>query len=474
MKKSLITLLSLIVLYHAKAQRPVAGTWEGTLTVSTTSLRIVLHINDSHGTYTATMDSPDQGAKGIPASRVEVNGDSLLLEVAVAHAKLSGKLTSDSTFSGQWIQGVSFPLDLKKLPAGQTAIESKRPQTPKPPFPYQSNDVVYYNKNKSIQYGATITKPIGNGPFPALLLLTGSGQQNRDEELFGHKPFAVLADYLTRKGYMVLRVDDRGIGQTTGDVKAATTKDFADDAMVGLDYLKTLPDVDRTKLGLLGHSEGGMIAEMVAAQRSDIDFVILLAAPGENIIDLMTDQNRAVLQSSGLISTQIESYLTLYKPLMTAITSAATDTAGRMAATTVVNHWIAKTPKDIVAATTGITNNSSKQAFIAKSVEELYKPWFRFFFRYQPDVYVRKMNTKVLALNGDKDIQVFSKTNLAALKASLQKSASKKFDVVELKGLNHLFQHCSKCTVAEYGELEETIAPEALEAIGTWLNKNIK
>lgn len=474
MKKSLIALLSLVIVHHAEAQKNIAGTWEGKLNVSTTSLRIVIHIDGNPGAYIATMDSPDQGAKGIPVNRVNVNGDSLLLEITAIHGKLAGKLTSDTTFSGQWIQGASLPLELKKLPAGQMPTEAKRPQTPKPPFSYESDDVVYYNKDKSIQYGGTITKPKGGGPFPALLLITGSGQQNRDEEIFGHKPFAVIADYLTRKGYLVLRVDDRGVGQTTGDVKNATTKDFADDAMVGLDYLKSLPDVDKKKIGLLGHSEGGMIAEIVAAQRKDLAFVVLLAAPGVSIVDLMTDQNRAVLQTTtGLTKTQIESYLTLYKPLASVIASAYSDTAARNAATTVLNNWLAKTPKDIAAATTGITSDSIKQAFVEKSVEELYKPWYRFFFRYQPATYVQKMNTKVLALNGDKDIQVFSKTNLPALKASLQKSPSKTFETVELSGLNHLFQHCTKCTVAEYGALEETFASEALEVIGTWLDKNV-
>lgn len=458
-----------------QAQENIAGTWEGKLNAGAVSLRIIFHINGQAGAYTATMDSPDQGAKGIPVGRVSRANDSLLLEVAAIGGKLSGKLASDTTFNGQWTQGgASLPLDLKKLGVGQSVAELKRPQTPKPPFPYESSDVVYYNKDRSIQYGATVTKPRGAGPFPALLLITGSGQQNRDEEIFGHKPFAIIADYLTRKGYLVLRVDDRGVGQTTGDVKSATTKNFADDAMVGLDYLKTLSDVDKTKIGLLGHSEGGMIAEMVAAQQKDIAFVVLLAAPGEPIIDLMTEQSRAVLQSSSMSQQQLESYLALRKSLSSAVSLVESDSAAHAAATTVVNDWLAKTPKDVALASTGIANDSSKQDFVNKAVEMLYKPWWQFFFRYQPDVYVRKMNAKVLALNGDKDIQVFSKTNLPALKASLQKSPSKNFEVVELKGLNHLFQHCTKCTVAEYAELEETFAPEALQTIGTWLGKNVK
>lgn len=475
MKKIVFVFLSVAAVYYLQAQQAVAGVWEGKLNTGAVSLRIVLHINGEAGAYTATMDSPDQGAKGIPVSRVLQMDDSLLLEVAAIGGKLSGKLVNDTVFNGQWMQGgASLPLDLKKLATGQSIADPKRPQTPKPPFAYESNDVIYYNKDKSIQYGATVTKPKGAGPFPALLLLTGSGQQNRDEEIFGHKPFAVIADYLTNKGYVVMRVDDRGVDQTTGDVQYATTKDFADDAMVGLDYLKTLPGVDKTKIGLLGHSEGGMIAEIVAAQRKDVPFVVLLAAPGEPILDLMTEQSRAVLQSSAMTKPQLESYLALRRSLSLVVSLAASELEAHTAATKVLSDWLANTPKDVATASTGIAGDSSKQDFVNKAVEMLYKPWWQFFFRYQPDQYVRKMNTKVLALNGDKDIQVFSKTNLPALKASLQKSPSKTFETVELKGLNHLFQHCIKCTVAEYAELEETFAPEALAMISNWLDKNVK
>jgi pimeloyl-ACP methyl ester carboxylesterase len=333
---------------------------------------------------------------------------------------------------------------------------------------------VYSNRDKSIQFGATITKPKGSGPFPAVLLISGSGPQNRDEELFGHKPFAVLADDLTKRGYLVLRVDDRGVGQTTGDFKSATSKDFADDAMAGLDYLKSLPEVDQTKMGLLGHSEGGMIAEMIAAQRKDLDFVILLAAPGEKIIDLMVNQNRAVLQSNGVNKETADAYVALYKPLALVLSSGGDAKALKIAAKQIVANWLKQTPKEIVLATTGIKDEQSEDAFINEFYKTVSQPWFRYFLQYDPAAYVKKIGAKVLALNGDKDIQVLAKTNLAGLKAALQKSPSKTYEVKELKGLNHLFQQCQKCTVGEYGQLEETIAPEVLQAIGEWLVKNVK
>ncbi len=292
--------------------------------------------------------------------------------------------------------------------------------------------------------------------------------------MFGHKPFAVIADYLTKKGYLVLRVDDRGIGQTTGEIKNATSKDFANDALVGLDYLKALPEVDKGKLGLLGHSEGGMIAEMIAAQRNDLSFVVLLAAPGEKVIDLMAHQNGAILQTAGVPKHFIESYLSLYKPLALALTSSTSESAAKAAANTIVNNWLKKTPKEVVSATTGIRDKKSREAFIQAFQKGIGTPWFSYFLHYDPAAYVKKISASVLALNGNRDIQVLAGPNLAGLNALLQKSKTRHFDVVELSGLNHLFQRCTQCTVAEYGQLEETISPSVLETIGTWLEKNVK
>jgi pimeloyl-ACP methyl ester carboxylesterase len=474
MKKIGLLFISALCFHSSFGQKNIEGIWQGKLNVATTSIRLVVHIKKEAEKYLATMDSPDQGAKDIPFSTVWVEGDSVLMEMKAIGGKLSGRFTSDTTFSGRWFQGTSLPLDLKKLAASEVLAEMKRPQTPKPPFPYKSEDVVYTNKDKSIQYGATVTSPQGNGPFPALLLITGSGQQNRDEEIFGHKPFAVLADYLTRKGYVVMRVDDRGVGQTTGDVKKATSKDFAGDALVSLNYLKALPQVSKTKLGLLGHSEGGMIAQIVAAQRADVAFVIMLAGPGEKIIDLMGRQNKAVLQNTGLSEKAIDGYVDLYNSMGLVVALAPTDTAAKLAALPVLNNWLKKTPADVVAATTNIKTEGDKQTFITEFAKTFRAPWFNYFIKYNPDVYVQKMKAKVLALNGEKDIQVAPEQNLAGLKASLQKGGNKNFETMELKGLNHLFQHCQKCTVAEYGVLEETMAPEVLETIAQWLEKNVK
>lgn len=470
MKRVNLFIVAIFAFSIATAQKNIAGVWEGKLNVGTTSLRLVFHLKKDSTGFSGSMDSPDQGAKGIGLSKVELKMDSLLMEVASAGGKAIGRLVNDSTFSGHWVQGASLPLELKKVGAPSTV---NRPQTPKPPFAYQSEDVIYYNKDQSIQYGATITFPNRGGPFPAMILITGSGQQNRDEELFGHKLFAVIADYLTRQGYAVLRVDDRGVGKTTGNVESATSKDFAEDVKVGLDYLKGRKEVAKNKIGMLGHSEGGMIAQIVAAERPDIAFVVSLAGPGQKIDELMLDQNRAIMQATGVSKEAVDEYLTLYKAILPAIINAPSDSAAKTASTGIISQWMKNTPKETVVATTGITEEEGTENFVNSFTESLRSPWFTYFLNYDPAPYIRKMKGKVLVLNGEKDIQVLSKPNLDGWRSSLAKRGVAKYDIIELKGLNHLFQHCTSCTIQEYGQLEETIAPEALEVIGAWLKKNV-
>lgn len=469
-KKYTAFLLMIMLSFSAMAQKKIDGIWEGTLHANV-DIRIVFHIHPNGENYTVALDVPDQGAKDIPASAVRVSKDSISVEIEKIHGSYAGRITDDSTITGVWTQGRGFPLNIKKV-REITAV--KRPQTPMSPFPYKSEDVVYFNAGKSVRYGATITSPEGKGPFPALLLITGSGQQNRDEEIFQHRPFAVIADYLTRKGYIVMRVDDRGTGQTTGDLTLATSRDFANDAEVSFDYLKMKKEVDPARMGLLGHSEGGMIAQMIAAERKDIGFLVFLAAPGEKTTLLMEEQNAAILRTAGMSQAYTGQYLSLYRSLIPAVTSAPSFAEAKQAASGLVDAWTTKTDKNIVLATTGINSETTKERFINSFVPALYTPWYRYFLSYDPDINLRKIKSKVLALNGDKDIQVIAGTNLPEMKASLKKSLSKDVEIKELTGLNHLFQHCRSCTVQEYGQLEETIAPEVLDTISSWLNAHVK
>lgn len=459
------------------AQADVTGIWNATLNIAG-DLHLVLHVTKTqNGLYEGTVDSPDQNVSGIKCDKVDVGTSvegNTTLGFTITKIKLSytGKLLNDSVLTGTFTQGITTTLDFHRTNVPFTAKNIVRPQTPKPPFPYKSEEVIY--NGNSLQYGGTITIPQGSGPFPAVLLITGSGPQDRDETIFNHKPFAVLADALTKDGFIVLRVDDRGIGTSTGNFVTSTTEDFAKDVNASLDYLKTRPEVNDKNIGLLGHSEGAMIAPIVASQRKDVKFIVLLAAPGVKIIDLMTEQNAAVLRSSGVSSQAAENFKPVYRQITMAITNAP-DTATAMRNTTqIVNDWYNKTDSATLLVL-GFNSENAKDQYI-KTMTTVYSgDWFKYFMQFDPQPYLSDLKkVKVLALNGSKDIQVVSQQNLPAVAAALKEGRTKTFETKELPGLNHLFQTCTKCTFTEYGELQETIAPVALQTITDWLNRNVK
>jgi uncharacterized protein len=447
----------------------LAGDWHGKINVGV-ELRLVFHISkDSAGAFTTTFDSPDQSAFAIPTNKTTVEGDSVFIDMKNIGASFAGRLEKDSLLTGMFTQKIKFHLQLKK---GE-GIENKKPQTPQAPFPYKSEDVVYNNTDKSIQLGATITIPNGKGPFAAAVLITGSGAQNRDEEIMGHKIFAVLADHLTRKGFVVLRVDDRGVGKSTGDFSSATSLDFANDLNESIDYLKSRAEVDKNKIGLIGHSEGGMIAPMVASKRNDIDFIVLLAAPGIEIKELMTEQNAAILQSSGISSRATKSYTTFYNKLLTTIINSPDSISAKESTNRLVNEWIQQTDTAIIKEL-GWADEKTRTEILNSIISAFASPWFTYFLKFDPQPNLEKIRSKVLALNGSKDLQVNPTSNLAAIKKALAKSKSPLYQVKEMPGLNHLFQTCNTCTLNEYGELSETFSPVALNFISDWLLKNVK
>lgn len=468
--KNLITIILLLTVFiNANAQSGAAyqGSWGGTLHVGQ-DLRIVFHIKDNgKGGLVTTADSPDQSALGLKCDTTWVSSDGITIQMRAMNASFTGKLQSDSVLEGTFRQGMDFPLTLKKS-GGR-----KRPQEPKPPFPYKSEDVIYNNTDGSLQYGATITIPSGSGTFPAVLLITGSGAQNRDEEILGHKPFAVLADALTRNGFVVLRVDDRGVGKSTGKFGEATSADFAEDVNTSLNYLRNRPEVNKKKLGLIGHSEGGLIAPMVASKRDDVNFIVLLAGPGVRITQLMAEQNAALLRTSGVPEKAVQLYINIYLAAWEEILAAPDSITARNRATAQIASWAAKTDSATLAQL-GFTSQQVLEKS-AESLVSLYQnKWYRYFMQFDPQPYLQSLKCKVLALNGSKDIQVISSSNLAGIEAALKKSKSKQYTVKELPGLNHLFQTCTTCTLADYGELEESFSPIALEEINNWLNKNVK
>jgi pimeloyl-ACP methyl ester carboxylesterase len=480
MQKILLT-LSVFFIFNISYSQNITGTWQGNLNVQGNSIPIVFHIiKDSSNNLAASFDSPSQHAFNLLCNAVIVKEDSVILMMESINGKYTGKLSADKKqMTGTWHQGGgSLALDVNKTSETVVIKTQNRPQTPKPPYPYHSEDVEYFNADKSLQYGATITYPSTTEnnktkKFPSIILITGSGQQDRDETIFGHKSFAVIADYLTKKGYLVLRVDDRGIGKSTGNFAKSTTADFVKDVEVSLDFLEQQPQVDKNKIGLLGHSEGGMIAPVVADARKEINFIVLLAGPGIPITQLMKEQVEAVAASSGK------------SPELTKITgqlySIFTEEINKNEDSTTTHNNIKN--KLIVFAQNSDTATRSAMGFndlttidknITDGIERFTTPWLKYFLAFNPQPYLEKLHCKVLALNGSKDVQVIPESNLAGIKASLKKSKSPKYDVIEIPGLNHLFQTCIKCSPDEYGDLEESFSPKALDIIGNWLDKNVK
>ncbi len=476
MKKLVIFLLIIVAFTKLHAQKNFNGIWEGKLDVGI-SLRIVFHFDkQADGSYKGTMDSPDQNVKGIPISNILISADSITVEVKSIGGSYKGIIIKDSTISGSWNQGVgSYALTTHHVKVASVVNEgslAKRPQTPKPPFTYAVEEVGYDNADKSVHFGGSFTYPKTSGSFVTAILITGSGQQDRDETILNHKPFAVIADYLTKKGFAVLRVDDRGVGKTTGNVKEATSADFARDVEAGLTYLKTRKEVDAKKLGLIGHSEGGLIASIVASKNKDINFVIMLAGPGVKGADLLADQNEAVLKASGVAADAALAYKTLYKQITKDMFTLNDSIAVFDKAWHDELLWQEKQPASILA----VLNMSLKDSInikkhISTVIAFFMNPWMKYFFNSNPAPLIEKFQCKTLALDGSKDVQVIATSNLAGIHKALEKSKSPAYETRELPGLNHLFQHCTKCTISEYGELEETFAPEALEIMGNWLRK---
>ena len=480
--KAFVLMLSAVLFSIIVFSQGITGNWEGKLETQGSKIPIIFHISkDSADQYIATFDSPDQKAFNLPCSGVIVKEDSVVLLMKILNGKYAGKLSDDKKqLTGRWYQaGGSLPLIVNKTGDKVTIKTIKRPQTPVAPFAYRSEDVEYDNTDKSVHFGGTFTVPLPDTTinyfrapiYPTVLLITGSGMQDRDESIMNHKPFAVIADYLTKQGIAVLRVDDRSMGKTTGFFARSTSADFANDVEAGINYLKTRNDVDKSNIGLLGHSEGGMIAPMVASRRSDIKFIVLLAGPGVKIAELMEQQNVDVAASNGVSKKKLEQFRLLYRSIINAIINEKDTAIAKQKATEAFLNWQTDKSAALVKSTTGVSDEKSRLAYINNLVVTLSQPWYNYFLKFTPEDYLTRLQCAVLAINGEKDIQVAAKSNLAAIKKALEKSKSVKYATVEMPGLNHLFQHCKKCTIEEYGELEETFSPEVLGIISKWIKE---
>jgi len=470
MKRTFLPLLALIIFtvtaYSQRTFSEIEGSWSGKMKTPAGELQMVLHfIMTEADTMKATADAPDQGVKDIPCGRVTLEDDTLFVDIPMVKGYYRGGFSSDSLISGKWTQlGATYDLVLKK---GAKPVELKRPQEPQPPYPYREEKVNFMNTVENFSLAGTLTLPEGTGPFPAVVLITGSGQQDRDETIFNHKPFKVIADHLTRNGIAVLRYDDRGVGGSKGSLTGATSLSFAGDAEAAVDFLLGRPEIDPEKIGLAGHSEGGFIAPIVASRKETIAFVISLAGPGVTGYDAIIQQNIDFFRVSGMPEEELEKQLHMLRNIFRFVIAGEDQR-------TVAKQAMEWYNKELDAKGLAAGERREQMSGFAQALVQTNNPWWKYFLSTDPAQFWSKVRCPVLALNGDKDIQVNHTQNLPAIKAAVKKGGNRKVKTVSLPGLNHLFQHTETGAISEYATIEETFSPEALDLMTTWIRKTLK
>ncbi|MHA4737066.1 alpha/beta hydrolase family protein [Dyadobacter sp. MSC1_007] len=344
---------------------------------------------------------------------------------------------------------------------------AKRPQEPHPPFPYYRELVKFENSKAGVTLAGTLTLPALKGNFPAVVMISGSGPQNRDEEIYNHKIFHVIADHLTRNGIAVLRFDDRGVGESTGNFKTATSEDFSYDVESAVTYLKTRKEIKKDKIGLAGHSEGGLIAPMVAARSKDVAFLVLLAAPAMQLDSLLLLQQVVISRISGLPEAQIQKSRKINAGAYKIVTS-STDPGTLKAQLTA---YVKENPD---TTSLGRPKGMTHEQAVSASIDALSTPWARFILTYDPIATLQKVTCPILALNGEKDFQVPPKENLGGIKWAAKRSGNQKVKAIELPGLNHLFQECKTGSFVEYPMIEQTFSPLALKTMSNWIGETVR
>lgn len=434
------------------------GVWSGAVDAGGTALRLSLAVERrADGSLGGTLTSVDQGGAQVPVNVLPRGDTAVQIEMVGVPLTLQARVSANGdTLAGAWEQAGRS--DRFTLVRGAKAAGPARPQEPKRPFPYREEEVAFQSV-PGVRLAGTLTLPQGRGPFPAAILITGSGPQDRDETLVGHKPFLVLADYLTRRGIAVLRYDERGVGGSTGSFAAATSEDFARDTEAAVGFLAARPEIARRKIGLVGHSEGGLIAPMVAARSNGVAFVVMLAGPGLRGDSLLRAQGAALLRASGAGEELIRQSDAVQARIFAAVLAGGDSAA-----------VVRRVREALLAGMTPAQRASAGTLDpLPANVQAVLTPWFRFLLAYDPQPALRRLKVPTLALNGSLDLQVPAKPNLAAIDAALRAGGNRDFRTVELPGLNHLFQTARTGLLTEYGQIEETFAPAALEAVASWI-----
>ncbi len=446
---------------------PPSEIWSGTL--NTLLQKLALRVRVYHrqdGAEEIYFDSVSQKASGFKAIRTKDN-DQWTIEVASLGGTFKGVINNDkSAVTGKWTQaGVEFDLTLTPQESATEVLAGvpNRPQTPTAPFPYSVEEVEFRNEADDVQLAGTLTVPETDRPCPAVIMISGSGPQDRDETLFEHRPFWVIADHLSRHGIAALRYDDRGTGASNGNFSNATSQDFSKDVEAAFDHLKKDPRIAAKMVGLIGHSEGGLIAPMIAARRNDVAFVVLLAGTGVNGREILLSQGQSVLRAEGvmeenLLNIQRETQLALIDTLLAATPGATTES--------LVDTTMKKLSKTLPDDS---QDGESLKALVTAGINRMRTPWFHFFLTHEPASQLQLVKCPVLALNGEKDVQVVPELNLPAIQAALEKGGNTNFRTIQFPAINHLFQTCTTGGPSEYQTIEETISPIVLQTITDWI-----
>ena len=443
------------------APRKQVETWHGTMKAGAREFEFQFRVFlDTENKRSVELDSLSEGLGGLHVDPM-FNGAEVEFEIGLTKARFEGRYNSDrNRIVGHWIQnGGRFDLVLRRVAVAETKsiLPPARPQTPRGPFSYRVEDVEFSGAGEGVRLAGTLTLPRMGRAFPVAVLISGSGPQDRDETIMEHKPFLVLADHLTRQGIAVLRYDDRGVGASTGSFGQANSRDFAADVEAAMDYLRSRPEIDPGRVGLIGHSEGGYIAPMVAARRDDVAWIVLLAGTGVPGDQILLNQAERIARVAGTQAADIALNRRVQQVVFAAIKKSG------------VPREVRQTFEAFVAT---LKPEEQQHAIVAASrveVSRLLGPWFRFFLTYDPGTALARVRCPVLVLNGSKDLQVDPDLNLPAIRAALDKGGNEQYEIHRLPGLNHLFQQCKTGLPAEYRQIEETFDRRALDRIAEWV-----
>lgn len=458
--------------------------WEGAVTLPNGgTLDIVVTLADRPEGMVGSMDIPAQGAAGVSLRDVEITAEVVRFTLAqpglpkttwaVFDLKRTAGEQGDTAEGTMTQSGLVMPVKLRRVALAEAAGSSSlRPQQPTPPFPYMAEDVQVVNPGDGTILVGTLTLPAGEGPHPAVVLITGSGAQDRNETLMGHQPFLVIADHLTRRGWAVLRLDDRGVGASTGNVDASTTLDFAMDALAGVELLRKRPDIDPGRVGLIGHSEGGAAAAMAAARSPSVAFIVSLAGTCQPGWEVTRWQAGVIARAGGRTEDRIARNAEIFDRLVAALK--AEKERGEIEA--LIREAVVLEFEEAEEAAPGSALQAAERErlitiLVQQRAMATLTPWMRSFMLVDPAADFERVRCPVLALNGELDLQVDPEGNLGAMRAALARGGNTDVEIVRLPGLNHLFQEAKTGHPSEYGQIRETFSPKALAVMTDWLEK---